>query len=116
VSRGGVFVLGEKRLKRLAAALPIRLEVAVRIAEGVGETAPADIAGEGLLLGGGGAAVLALDGLEGFDGRDVVAELDALRALSKLGLVSDAVVDRREVWSLLGRYICGGSLSTGGFL
>jgi hypothetical protein len=46
-----------------------------------------------------------LDLLQGFDGRDVVAELDGLRALAEFGLVGDAIIDRRDAGRLLRLYL-----------
>jgi hypothetical protein len=75
------------------------------MAEGVRHAAPADIAREYTLFGQRRAPAFGFDLLEGFDGRDVVAVFDALRALAEFGFVRDAVVDRRDARRLLGLYI-----------
>jgi hypothetical protein len=103
----GELVLGQQRIvELLTAVLPIRLEFfRERMAEGVRHAAPADIAREYTLFGQRRAPAFGFDLLEGFDGRDVVAVFDALRALAEFGFVRDAVVDRRDARRLLGLYI-----------
>ena len=64
--------------------------------EGVFEPAPPDISGKDALLVGGGPAVVGFDGLEGFDGRDVVGELLGGAALTEPQIIGDLEVSGRD--------------------
>ena len=66
------------------------------IFEGVRQSAPADVLGQDGLLVGGGPALLAEDGLERGDCRDVVVELGHLAALAKLQVRGDDKVLCRD--------------------
>ena len=77
-SGGGVFLRGERRLQFQKFVGP----VPVVFVKSLGQTAPAHIAGQNLLFGGGGGAALQLNGLEGVDGLHVHAELGPWPALA----------------------------------
>ena len=106
-------LVGRKQAFQLFAAVFVgRLEVALRVTEGIGQTfaAPADIAREDALLFGRGSAFLALNLLEGLDRRDVVAEFDALGALPEVQFVGDAEICAEDIRRVLRGYVGGGCL------
>ena len=70
-SGGGVFLRGERRLQFQKFVGP----VPVVFVKSLGQTAPAHIAGQNLLLGRGSGAALQFNGLEGVDRVHVPAEL-----------------------------------------
>ena len=102
---GGVeFILRQQLLKRLDAGLPALLDLAGRaIAESRRQAAPANVAGQGNLLFGRGAAALGLQGLDDLDRAQVVVVLLDLAALAKPHILGDAEVGGRDRRGRLGR-------------
>ena len=85
--RRSVLRRGKGRLQLQKFLRPARF---IRV-KGVGQTAPAHIAGQDLLFCGGGGAALQLNALEGVDGLHVAAELLFLRPNAQI-IVSDTEI------------------------
>ena len=92
----GVFLRGQSGLQRLVLLRPGSF---VRI-KGVGQAAPANVAGEDLLLLRGGASPLGFNGLEGLDGVQIRTELGLGAALTQM-VVGDTEVPRRRFFCRL---------------
>ena len=92
----GVFLRGQSGLQRLVLLRPGSF---VRI-KGVGQAAPANVAGEDFLLLRGGASSLGLNGLEGLNGLQVGAELGLGAAFAQM-VVGDSEVPRRRFFCRL---------------